>query len=288
MLKIFNQTKIKTLGALICASFLLSACGSGGSDNNTQAQQSQATQDAQTTANAKIIVGATPEPHGTMLKEVQEVLSKNGVDLEIKEFTDYVTPNVALDDGSLDANFMQHEPYLKEFNKEKGTNLVKIVSIHLEPMGVYSHKIKNLSELSEGAVISVPNDPSNESRALRILEKQGLLTFPADKELITPNDIIENPKKLQIKEIDGPQLARTLDEVSASVINTNFALTAGLNPLKDAIAIEDKDSPYANILVVKQGRENDENIKKLAEALTSEDMRKFIEETYKGAILPSF
>ncbi|MCI5968277.1 MetQ/NlpA family ABC transporter substrate-binding protein [Helicobacter sp.] len=236
----------------------------------------------------KIIVGATPEPHAIILEQIKPLLEKDGIVLEIKEFTDYVTPNKSLDDGSLDANFFQHKPYLDSFNQEHKTNLVSVGGIHIEPMGVYSKTIKNLEELQEGDLISLPNDPSNGARALRILEKNGLIALKGDVELVSVQDIVENPKGLKFKEIDAPQLARTLDDVSASVINTNFALLAGLNPLNDAIAIEDKDSPYANILVVKAGNENNPNIQKLINALQSEKVKQFITEEYKGAILPSF
>ncbi|WP_104721331.1 MetQ/NlpA family ABC transporter substrate-binding protein [Helicobacter mesocricetorum] len=235
-----------------------------------------------------LVVGATPEPHATILEQIIPLLQEEGVSLEIKEFTDYVTPNLSLQDGSLDANFFQHKPYLDEFNKEKGITLVSVAGVHLEPMGVYSNKIKNLEELRNNDLISIPNDPSNGARALRILEKEGIIALKKDVKLASVQDIVENPKNLNFKEIDAPQLTRTLDDVSVSVINTNFALLAGLNPLNDAIAIEDKDSPYVNILVVKEGRENDENIKKLIGALQSARVKDFILQKYKGSILPSF
>ncbi len=233
-----------------------------------------------------LVVGATPEPHAVILEQIIPLLQEDGISLEIKEFTDYVTPNLSLQDGSLDANFFQHEPYLNTFNKEKGTALVNVAGVHLEPMGVYSNKIKSLKELKNNDLISIPNDPSNGARALRILEKEGIITLKKDVELVSVQDIIENPKNLSFKEIDAPQLTRTLDDVSASIINTNFAFLAGLNPLNDAIAIESKDSPYVNILVVKQGRENDENIQKLIRALQSPSVKDFIMQKYGGGILP--
>lgn len=239
-------------------------------------------------ASDKIIkVGATPVPHAEILEAAKPLLKAKGYELKIVEFTDYVTPNLALDDGELDANFFQHVPYLREFNKNKGTKLVKTVNVHIEPMGLYSKKIKNLDELKEGATIAVPNDPSNESRALDILVKQGLLTFK-DVKLKTAIDVVKNPKKLKIEELDAPQLPRVLDEVDVAIINTNYALPAGLNPVKDAIIIEPKDSPYANIVAVKKGNENTAKTKVLTQVLTSKEIKKFIQEKYKGAIVEAF
>ncbi len=239
-------------------------------------------------ANDKVIkVGATPVPHSEILKAAKPLVKAKGYELKIVEFTDYVTPNLALDDGELDANFFQHVPYLKEFNKNKGTKIVKTVNVHLEPIGLYSKKIKKLEDLKDGATIAVPNDPSNESRALDILVKNGLLTFK-DVKLKTAIDIVKNPKHLKIKELDAPQLPRVLDEVDAAIINTNYALPAGLNPVKDAIVIEDKNSPYANILAVKKGNENTAKTKVLNEVLNSKEIKKFIQEKYKGAIVEAF
>lgn len=270
-----------TFGALLVAA-IFSGC-----DSKTESNMESKTS-ANSQGTEKIIVGATPEPHAMILEQIKPLLTKDGIEIEIKEFTDYVTPNKSLDDGSLDANFFQHKPYLDSFNKEHKTNLVSVAGIHIEPMGIYSKNIKNLDELKEGDLISLPNDPSNGARALRILEKNGLIKLKDGVELASVQDIVENSKGLKFKEMDAPQLARALGDVSASVINTNFALLAGLNPLNDAIAIEDKDSPYANILVVKAGNENNPNIQKLISALQSEEVRKFIMDTYKGAILPSF
>ena len=234
-----------------------------------------------------IKIGATPVPHVEILEAVKPLLKAKGYDLEIVEFTDYVTPNIAVNEGELDANFFQHLPYLSEFNKNKNTDLVKTVNVHLEPMGLYSHKIKALGELADGATIAVPNDPTNESRALDILVKEGLLKFK-EVDFKTVVDIIENPKNLKIKELDAPQLPRVLDEVDAAIINTNYALSANLNPLKDAIIIESKDSPYANIVVVKKGNENKDSIKALNEAINSEEIRTFIKEKYQGSIVEAF
>ena len=234
-----------------------------------------------------IKVGATPVPHVEILEVVKPLLEAKGYELEIVEFTDYVTPNIAVDEGELDANFFQHVPYLNEFNKTKNTKLVKTVNVHLEPMGLYSNKIKSLDELKDGATIAVPNDPTNGSRALDILVKQGLLKFK-DVQFKTAIDIIENPKNLKIKELDAPQLPRVLDEVDGAIINTNYALAANLNPTKDALVIEPKDSPYANILVVKEGNENKDYIKALNEVLNSKEVKEFIVTKYKGSIVEAF
>ncbi|WP_416826137.1 MetQ/NlpA family ABC transporter substrate-binding protein [Helicobacter ganmani] len=274
---IFNKLTLGTIALAV----IFSGC-----DSKVESQNNA--QKTEKTEMEKLIVGATPEPHAVMLEKVKETLAKEGITLEIKEFTDYVTPNKSLDDGSLNANFFQHKPYLDSFNKEHKTNLVSVAGIHLEPMGVYSKKIKNLDELKEGDMISLPNDPSNGARSLRILEANGLIKLQENVELPSVQNIIENPKNLKFKEMDAPQLARALGDVSASVINTNFALLAGLNPLNDAIALESKDSPYVNIIAVKGGNEKDARIQKLIHSLQSEEMRQFILDQYKGAILPSF
>lgn len=235
----------------------------------------------------KIVVGATPVPHAEILNAAKPLLKAKGFDLDVKIFNDYVIPNKATQDGQLDANFFQHTPYLEEFNARENTNIVKTVNVHLEPMGVYSKKIKNLSEIKEGDTIAVPNDPSNEDRALNIIEKAGLVKF-SNKTLKTPKDVVENPKNLKFIEIEAAQLPRTLGDATISVINTNFAINAGLNPLKDALFIEGNDSPYVNIVAVKSGNENSPKIKALDEVLNSQEIKKFIENKYQGAIIPAF
>lgn len=235
----------------------------------------------------KLIVGATPVPHAEILNAIKEELAKKGFELEIKEFNDYVIPNLATDSGEIDANFFQHSQYLDEFNKNKGTNLVKTVGVHIEPMGVYSKKIKNFDELKNKAKVSIPNDPTNESRALDLLEDVGLIKLD-DVKLKTPLDIIENPKKLKFIEIEAASLPRTLDDADIAIINTNFAYNAGFNPSKDALKIEGNDSPYVNILAVKSGNEESTKIKALNEALTSQTAKDFILQKYDGAIIPAF
>ncbi|AII14859.1 DL-methionine ABC transporter MetINQ, substrate-binding protein [Campylobacter iguaniorum] len=235
-----------------------------------------------------IKVGATPVPHAEILEFVKPELKKAGYDLEIKVFNDYVIPNLAVEDGDLDANYFQHIPYLNEFNANKGTHLIKTVGVHLEPMGVYSKKIKSLNELKDGATVSIPNDPTNESRALDVLVSAKLIEVDQNAKLRTPLDITKNPKNLKFKELEAATLPRTLDDVEIAVINTNFAMNANLNPVKDALVLESKDSPYVNILVVKKGNEDKASIKALDKALNAEGVKKFIAEKYKGAIVPAF
>lgn len=270
--------KKRILSAILASTVVLGAIGLTGCGNKEAAQSAE---------KKKIVVGATPEPHAQILEKVKPILEKKGYTLEVKVFDDYVIPNTAVEQGELDANFFQHIPYLEQFNKEKGTHLASVAKVHLEPMGVYSDKIKNLKDLKDGATIAVPNDSTNGSRALRLLEKEGIAKFK-EGELITKLDITENPKNIKIEELEAAQLPRTLKDVDAAVINTNYALPAGLNPTKDALAIEAKDSPYANIIAVKEDNKDKEYIKALVEAINTPEIKKFIEENYKGAIIPSF
>lgn len=234
-----------------------------------------------------IKVGATPVPHKEILEIAAPLLAKEGYELKIIEFTDYVTPNTALQEGELDANFFQHVPYLKKSNEEKKLDLDYTVKVHIEPMGLYSDKVKKLADLKEGATIAIPNDPTNGARALRVLENAGLIKLK-NGELVTVLDIIENSKKFKIQELDAPQLPRVLKEVDAAVINTNYAIEAKLNPSKDSLAIESKDSPYANVLAVKKENKDKDYIKALSKALNSPEVKKFIEDKYKGDIVPAF
>ena len=202
-------------------------------------------------------------------------------------FNDYVIPNKVTDSGEIDANFFQHTPYLKEFNKNQGTKLVSVGNIHIEPMGVYSKKIKSLADLKTGDTVAIPNDATNGGRALDVLANAGLIKLK-EGELKTKLDIIDNPKKLKFTELEAAQLPRVIDDFTVAVINTNYALPAGLNPKTDALAIESSNSPYANILVVKAGNETSDKTKALLKATQSEEVKKFISEKYKGAILPAF
>lgn len=234
-------------------------------------------------------VGASPVPHAEILKFVADDLAKEGIKLEVVEFQDYVQPNIALADGDIDANYFQHQPYLDDFNKEHKLDLVAARGIHIEPMGIYSNKIKKLDELKDGAKIAIPNDPSNGGRALLLLQTAGLIKLNPEAK-VTPaiSDITENKKKLEITELEAAMLPKTLDDVDAAVINTNYAIDAGLNPVKDALFMENSESPYVNILVVRKGDENKDAIKKLGDAMTSEKVKKFMADKYKGAIVPAF
>ncbi len=237
----------------------------------------------------KLSVAATPVPHAELLEFVKPVLAKEGVDLEIKVFTDYVQPNLQVAEGHLDVNFFQHKPYLDSFNKEHGTTLVSVGQVHVEPFGAYSRKIKNIGELKDGALIALPNDPSNGARALLLLQKEGLIKLKDPSNILaTSRDIIENPKKLKFKELEAATLPRILPDVDMALINTNYALEAGLNPIKDALFIEGSDSPYANIIVTTASKKDDPAVKKLVAALNSDATRSFILEKYKGAIVPAF
>ncbi|CAM5554605.1 Lipoprotein OS=Streptomyces alboniger OX=132473 GN=CP975_05915 PE=3 SV=1 [Streptomyces alboniger] len=237
----------------------------------------------------ELVVGATPTPAGEVLAYIKDHLAeKAGLTLRITEFTDYVTPNTALQEGSLDANLYQHTPYLKDFNESKKTDLVPVTEVYLPPMGVYANKTKDVRDLPAGATVAVPNDTTNEGRALQLLASRGVIGLKKGVGgTATPEDITSNPKKLEIKPLDPAQLPRSLDDLDAAVINNNYALDAGLSPKKDAILLESpKGNPYNNVLAVKKGEQDDPRIAKLAKLLTSPEVKKFIEDTYKGSVLP--
>lgn len=279
-----KRGKLKKMGMLLLVlafAFIFAACGS-------EAQQEDAGQDMTT-----IKVGATPVPHAEILEFVKPMLEENGIDLEIVVFTDYVTPNTALSEGELDANFFQHLPYLEKFNDEHGTDLAYTVAVHFEPLGIYSKKISSLEEIPDGAKIGVPNDPTNEARALLLLETNGLIKLKEDAGLnATKLDIVENPKNVEIVEMEAAQLSRALEDLDLAIINGNYALDAGLT-MKDALAAEAKDSlaaqTFGNVLAIRAGEENRPEIQALSEALNSDEVRQFIEEKYaESGFLPVF
>ena len=270
---------MKKLLTLVLALTTLALVGCGGSADNAGAKSEKV-----------VKVGASPVPHAEILEIVKPELAKEGIKLEIVEFNDYVQPNLATNDKEIDANFFQHEPYLKNFVTEHPElKLANVLGVHVEPMGIYSHKIKNINEVKDGAQVSIPSDPTNGGRALLLLEHAGLRKLKNGVgAAATVQDVVDNPKKLQFKEIEAPQLPRTLDDVDISVINTNWAMQADLVPTRDALFMEDKTSPYVNILVVRQGDESRPEIQALMKALHSEAVKKFINEKYKGAIIPAF
>ena len=255
--------QLKKLFAALAVSgglvFTLAGCGDKAPAEKTAAP-------AQTAA-VELKIGVSPVPHADIINFVAPTLEKEGVKVKVIEFNDYVQPNLALAEKELDANFFQHKPYLDTFSKEHKLNLAVLTAVHLEPMGVYSKSIKNVADLPDGAKIAVPNDPTNGGRAA---------------------DIVDNPKHVKIVEVEAAQLPRALDDVDAAVINSNYALAAKLNPTKDAIAIESKDSPYANVVVVRAGDENRPELQKLKNALLTPEVKKFLEEKYQGAVVPAF
>jgi D-methionine transport system substrate-binding protein len=236
-----------------------------------------------------IKIGATPVPHAEILNFVVPLLADEGITLEVIEFTDYVQPNLALQDGELDANFFQHIPYLDDFNANRGTNLVSLVGVHIEPLGVYSAKIGSLDELPQRAQIAIPNDVTNGGRALLLLQQAGLIELDP-KAGIEPTvfDIIENKLGIRFSELEAAQLTRVLPDVHAAVINGNYALQAGFSQLEDAIFLEDAESPYVNVIAVREGETENPALQKLVEVLLSDAVRDFILEKYEGLVIPVF
>ena len=297
------------LAALLALS--LAACGQSNSSSASTDSTASASQGSQAGASGEtaadfdpsidyasldgttITVAASPTPHAEILEVAGDILAQAGITLKVQEFTDYVQPNMVTESGEVDANYFQHQAYLDNFNEENGTHLVSVAKIHYEPLGLYPGKTKSIDELADGAKISVPNDTSNEARALQLLAAQGLIELKPEAGLTaTKNDITSNPKNLEIVEMEAAQLPRTLADVDMAVINGNYATQAGFSSAKDALAAESADSEaaqiYPNVLVVKEGHENDPAILALAAALKSDAVRSFIDETYGGAVVPLF
>ncbi|WP_028227704.1 MetQ/NlpA family ABC transporter substrate-binding protein [Paraburkholderia ferrariae] len=239
-----------------------------------------------------IKVGTVSGPDAQVWAVVQKVAKREGLNVKVIEFNDYVQPNAALDSGDLDANSFQHQPYLDSQVKQRGYKIVSAGLTYISPIGVYSKKLKSLSDLPQGAKVAVPNDPSNENRAFLLLQSKGLVKLRAgagvDGNNATPLDVAENPKKLKFVELDAAQLPRALGDVDAAVINTNYALAAGLQPTRDAIALEDIHSPYANVIAVRAQDKDKPWVKKLVAAYQSEDVRQFMKTQFKGSMVPSF
>ena len=299
----------KLISATLAASLALSlaACGSSASTDSAAASSEAASTEstaasseaAESTAETGELAGTTlkvaasPTPHAEILNVAKEILAEQGIDLEVVEFSDYVQPNLVTESGEVDANYFQHTPYLDSFNEENGTHLVSVGAVHYEPFGIYPGKSDDLANIADGATIAVPNDTTNEARALQLLAAQGLITVRDGAGLTaTVNDITENPHNLQIKEIEAAQLPRTVQDVDFAVINGNYAMEAGFSVDKDALATEDASSEaaqtYANVLVVKEGRENDPAIQALYAALTGDKVKDYINSTYDGAVVPIF
>ncbi|HJA62780.1 MAG TPA: MetQ/NlpA family ABC transporter substrate-binding protein [Candidatus Intestinimonas stercoravium] len=281
------------LTGALTAGLLAGCSGSGSGATDTPAPESSAPVEESTSLEGTTItVGATPAPHAEILEVVKELLAEQGITLDIREFDDYILPNQAVEDGSLDANYFQHITYMDNFNVEYGTHLVSAAEVHYEPFGIYAGKTASLDQLADGAQIAVPNDTTNEGRALLLLQEQGLITLTEDCGLeATKDDIAENPHNYEIVELEARLLPTTLQDVDVAVINGNYAIDAGLK-VSDALAIESADGTaaqaYVNVLAVEEGREDDPAIQALAAALCSQEVKDFIDETYEGAVVAVF
>ena len=284
------------LSLAACGSTASSAASSEAASSeaaSSEAVSSEATAETNDLAGTTIKVAASPVPHAEILGVAKDILAEQGITLEIIEYTDYVQPNMVTESGEVDANYFQHTPYLDSFNEENGTHLVSVGAIHYEPFGLFAGKTATLDELADGAKIAVPNDTTNEARALQLLAAQGIITLKEGAGLTaTKNDIAENPHNVDIVEMEAAQLPRTLADVDFAVINGNYAAEAGLNAATDALAVEDASSEaaqtFANILVVKEGNEDNPAIQALLAALQSEQVKNFIDETYSGAVVAIF
>ena len=300
------RKNVAILAAALLAASALTACGgqttettaadtsaaetTAAEGEETAAAEEESSETAATGELETVTVGASPAPHAEILEAAKDAMAAKGYDLEIVEYVDYVQPNLALESGDLDANYFQHITYLEDFNAERGTHLVSAGSIHYEPFGIYAGKTASLEELADGAQVAVPNDATNEARALLLLEAQGLIKLQDGAGLAaTKNDIVENPKNLDIVEIEAAQIPRSLSSVNVAVINGNYAIDAGLS-VADALAVEASDSEaaekYANVVAVQEGHENDPAIQALVEVLKSDEIKDFIETTYAGAVVP--
>lgn len=260
---------------------ILTACGSN--KENDVASQSDA-------EDGKIVVGVSPTPHGQIVEGLKDEFEKEGLEVEVVNFDDYVQPNLQLEAGDLDANYFQHEPYFEEFTQERNIDdLVNIGTVHVEPIALYSKDYKSVEDIEDNSEIIIPNDPSNGARALILLEKAGLIKLNDNTNLkATEKDIVENPKNLKITAMDAPSIAKVYVDSAAAVINSNYAIGAGLDPINDSIFIEDKESPYANVITIKKENEGKEKFKKFVEVLNSDAAKKYIEDEFEGAVIPAF
>ena len=288
-MRFFNTKTFKALGALVGTAALVGALALTGCGGNSGSADNSASSEDKT-----ITVAAVPTPHAEILNDVvKPALEKEGYTLEVKEFNDYVQPNVAVTEGEADANYFQHEPYLDSYNSEKGTDLVGVTAVHYEPYGIYAGSKKSLDDIADGDKISVPNDTTNEARALLLLQQAGVIELKADAGVnATTKDITSNPHNVKIVELEAAQIPRSLDDVAFAVINGNYAMEAGLTPSKDALVLEDANGEaaqtYANLLVTTPELKDSDKIKALATALTSDEVRDYINQNYEGAVLPIF
>ena len=275
--------KLLALAMALTLCLGLAACGGTPAEDPADENTPQTETSGETVT---LRVGATPAPHREIPGQVLDTLAAQGITVEIVPYTDYLTPNVAVEEGEDDANFFQHITYMETYNAENNTHLVNAGSIHYEPMGIYAGKSDSLDNLPDGASVAVPNDATNEGRALLLLEAQGLIKLADDSNLSsTPKDIVENPKNLTFTEVEAATIPSIASEVDLAVINSNYALGAGLNPVEDALALESSDSPYVNVLVCKEGNENNAAIQALAEALHSDAVKNYIAENFDGAVI---
>ncbi|MFD5191971.1 MetQ/NlpA family ABC transporter substrate-binding protein [Streptomyces sp. NPDC058357] len=280
-----KNIKITAAAAATAALALgLTACGTS-SDPGAKGETG-----AKADTSKALVVAASPTPHADILDFVKKNLAeKAGLKLEVKEFTDYVLPNTATETGQVDANFFQHQPYLDDFNKKKNTHLVSVGTVHLEPLGLYSKKVKDLKDIKAGQTVAVPNDTTNEGRALQLLAENGLITLKDGVGTSAKLSDITDKKGLEFKELEAATVPRALDDVDAAVINGNYAIEADLKPAKDALVLEKADgNPYANIIAVKKGNEKDPRVQKLVKLLHSDEVKKFIDDTYQGSVIPAF
>lgn len=272
--------KLIAVGLLLLAVAFIGGCGASGVSNKEAVAQKE---------NAVIKVGVTSGPHAEILEQVKKVAERDGLQIQIVEFNDYVQPNASLDQGEIDANAFQHQPFLDNHVKDRGYKLVSIAKTVILPMGIYSDKIKKLSEIQDGAVVAIPNDPSNAGRALMVMEKSGLIKLkPGVGVAATVPDIVDNPKHIKIRELEAALIPRAIADVDMAAINTSYAIKAGLLPSRDGLAIEDSSSPYANILVVREQDKNKPIFQKLIKAYHSEEVKKYLAEHFNGSILPAW
>ena len=281
MKKIISLALVAALGL-----FAFAGCGSKTANDGSAADSSAAGGEMTT-----ITVGATASPHAEILNALKDTLASEGVDLVVKEYTDYVMPNTAVENGEIDANYFQHITYMNDFNAENGTHLVDAADVHYEPMGIYGGKSNDLNNIPDGASIAVPNDTTNEARALLLLQDNGVITLKDGVGLeATVNDIVDNPKGVEIRELEAAQVSRVTEEVAFVVLNGNYALEAGYSVAKDAVAYEKNDSEaaqtYVNVIAVKEGNEDNGGIKALVKVLKSDEIKKYINDNYDGAVIP--